>query len=364
MRFGVLAAVAAVILGGVILSAGPSSAQSGDLRGPREGPPPGFRGAQYVDSGGCVFVRAGVSGRTTWVPRIGRDRRQLCGLPPSFTPAPVAVAEAPRTAPEPAAAAPRAAAPAAPPPAAQTRRAAAESPAARPAPVPDAPAARVTPGCPGHSPHGERLLLTDGRFSLICFRNAAAVPVWAVRRGEARPDCDPAADGQAVLRRDGSRTALCAPAPRMARSAPAPTDIAAAAPSVPRGYKPAWTDGRLNPMRAKGTAEGQARQDRIWTRDTPMRLVETERRARNADPVVTMSASGAAAGLFVQVGSFAQPANADRARARLAALGLPVAQAQARGQQVVLAGPFVDAAAARQAQARLRQAGFGDAFIR
>lgn len=69
-----------------------------DLRGPREQPPASFRGQQFVDSRGCVFLRGGVAGSTTWVPRVSANRRQLCGFPPSFTPAPPAVAEAPRPA--------------------------------------------------------------------------------------------------------------------------------------------------------------------------------------------------------------------------------------------------------------------------
>lgn len=266
MRFGVRAAAFAVILGGVILSAGPSSAQSGDLRGPREGPPPGFRGAQYVDSGGCVFVRAGVAGRTTWVPRIGANRRQLCGQPPSFTPAPpVAVTQAPVPEAQPAPA----------PAPAETRRAATQTrPAPAPVAPPAAPAVRTTQGCPGHAPHGERLLLADGRFALVCFRNRDAVPDWAVRQGEARVECDAAAGGPAVQRRDGSRSALCMPAPVVARGAGVVIDLADVAAPVPKGFKPAWTDDRLNPLRGKGTAAGQAQQDRIWTRTTPMRLVD------------------------------------------------------------------------------------------
>lgn len=352
MRFGVMAAVSAVILGGAILASGPSSAQSGDLRGPRDLPPPGFRGGQYVDSGGCVFVRAGIAGRTTWVPRIGPDRRQLCGQPPSFAAAPappVTVADAPppetRAAPAPA----------------EPRRAAAEA-----RQVPEAtggrPTGRTTAGCPGHAPHGERLLLTDGRFALVCFRDAGAVPLWAVRQGQPRADC--VAAGPALRHRDGTEAALCAPAPALARAAPSDLSAPATLPPLPKGYKPAWTDGRLNPLRARGTPEGQAQQDRIWTRDTPMRLVDPGRPPQAVADGVTMSASGGAGGLFVQVGRYAARANADRAQARLGALGLPAARQDARGAQIVLAGPFADRAAAQAARARLRAAGFGDAFVR
>ena len=70
----------------------------------------------------------------------------------------------------------------------------------------------------------------------------------------------------------------------------------------------------------------------------------------------------------MQVGTFGVPSNADGAKARLRALGLPVGSAQiskgGRALQMVMAGPFADAGAARAALSAARAVGFGDAFIR
>lgn len=68
------------------LSAGAGPAWAGPAGAgpePAELPPPDFAGQQYVDSRGCLFLRAGYGGQTLWVPRVTRAGQPLCGYPPS-----------------------------------------------------------------------------------------------------------------------------------------------------------------------------------------------------------------------------------------------------------------------------------------
>ncbi len=155
---------------------------------------------------------------------------------------------------------------------------------------------------------------------------------------------------------------------------------------LPKGYRLAWKDDRLNPNRAVGTALGQSQQDQVWTRDTPAKLINPENRASpnqlaNTDTVrktVKRRAYATAASntqrvatggrMFVQVGTFADAGNTARSVKRLQGLGLPVAKSRitskGRNLQIVMAGPFGDAGSAKAALSAARRAGFGDAFIR
>ena len=55
--------------------------------GPAELPSVGFTGSQYVDSKGCVYIRAGQGETVQWIPRVNRMRQVICGFAPSFKPA-------------------------------------------------------------------------------------------------------------------------------------------------------------------------------------------------------------------------------------------------------------------------------------
>mgnify|MGYP003671172754 CR=1 FL=1 len=101
---------------------------------------------------------------------------------------------------------------------------------------------------------------------------------------------------------------------------------------------------------------------RVSTRATPQIAPQV------APPVAAQTAPQRVAGRFVQVGAFADPANANRVVGRLQAAGLPVSvqRSTSRGKpvQVILAGPFADPAATSQGLATARAAGFRDAFPR
>ena len=85
----------------VLVSALAISAEAQTLRrdqGPVNFPPASFKGTQFVDNEGCVYIRAGFEGAVNWVPRVTRGRRLICGQKPTFA-ARAAPAQAPRAAP-------------------------------------------------------------------------------------------------------------------------------------------------------------------------------------------------------------------------------------------------------------------------
>jgi cell division septation protein DedD len=222
---------------------------------------------------------------------------------------------------------------------------------------------------------------------------------------------------------DGSRYPVrCGPQdgasfpPAGAATAPAQgTQVASAAAvrpgpaiRVPEGYRKVWTDDRLNPNRGGRTAMGKAQMDLVWTETVPRRLVDTSsgtdvtrqfpklyyphtsyasqeaalaRGARIVPRSAVVStkaavtprraapATAARAGAqYVQVATFAVPANARNTVRRLQNAGLPVRVGQysrgGKNYQVVLAGPFASQGRMGAALDAVRRAGFADAFLR
>ena len=151
-----------------------------DVDGPREPPPADFAETQYVDSQGCVFMRAGIGGETVWVARLTPERAMLCGYPPS-----IAVAD--------------------PQPPAEAIASGTALVVSEPAQVAEAPARVSRPArlrhqssprtsmapvtCPQDAPYRGTLTFPDGRMKGICSSNPErgvlvdTVPVTALVPG-------------------------------------------------------------------------------------------------------------------------------------------------------------------------------------
>ncbi len=79
----IIRAVPAALILVVCLSAGLSAQTLRTDTGPSELPPENYTANQYVDSRGCVYIRAGYAGQVTWIPRVTRDRKLVCRQTPS-----------------------------------------------------------------------------------------------------------------------------------------------------------------------------------------------------------------------------------------------------------------------------------------
>jgi sporulation related protein len=327
----------------VLLSFGVAQAEKlRDAEQPAEFPPSGYTGTQYVDSRGCVYVRAGFAGSVNWVPRVRRNKDLLCGFKPSLSASELAANAADTAAPV------GAAVPVAPVvtpsiPALRTERPAAQVQTVRSVPRP-APVVEARP--------------------------ASSLPAVAPVRAPAIYTAPPAV-----------RTASPVMAVNIAPALPA-VKIA-----VPAGYRQAFRDGRLNAQRGGQTARGEAQMNQVWSQTVPRRLIESgapaARVARlaqvptlissksapaisNSEPSVPATRSGGFR--FVQVATFGDARNATNTVRRLQALGLPVSRSKVSRQgktlQIVFAGPISARAELNQALVQVRAAGFSDAFFR
>lgn len=281
-------AIIATILSGFLFVGAAEAQALKNAGGPAGLPPADFAGAQYADSRGCVYVRAGFDGNVVWIPRVTRDRKQLCGMTPTFARAGAA--------------------------------------------KPNRTAATVVGAVP---PRASKPLL-----------------LW------------PRAARKATL----------------AAAAPVATPIPIKpATLVPRGFKEAWSDGRLNPKRGPRTAAGKAQMDLVWTETVPRRLRVDEPTVRLLQTATTRAASDTilstrttapqpAGARYVQVGAFGVDANARASLARLRALGMPVTtralNRSGKSLTLVMAGPFAAGSELSRALGVARAAGFADAFLR
>ncbi len=397
---------AAILAAGFVFSMQPMSAQSlRAIGGPAEMPPASFQGQQYVDSRGCVFMRAGLGGKITWVARIDRDRRPICNQ------VSMAEAQARLEAPQGDQAVPqmvstpqsqRAGKPMATVASklVAQRQIGIQAPVVVPglipapvlrAPAPDYRAKTVaqtdmqtgarSAACPTLAPVLERMALQSGGTVLVCTRGDGTATGWL------SPGY-PAGVGGTLQNVQDQQVAFSGNVhPKSSLADVTSTDtvqtVIAGAPIAYRvapatQYVAAWKDGRLNPLRGIGTPQGWAMQAQIWTQKAPARLV-ADRPAQKSDAKLRVTQSTMSAGQprqqtigqgahYVQVGTFGNSNNVSRVAGALAAMGLPVSKSRmnkaGRDLVIVFAGPFDSAQAAQSAMAMTHQAGFGDAFLR
>ncbi len=345
-RLAVIAFTGACALAG----ANPGLAQGiGTMDRPSEMPPSDFSGRQFVDSQGCVFVRAGLDGAVIWVPRVTRERNPICGYAPTFG----------------------------------ADRAAADA-----------------DGAPM-----ETVASRPGTVDTATKPPLAPPPATVVRR-EALPG-----GGKDDASWDDSRLDTRAPFAQVAPAGVAPSAVTRrtrivpdqvwqgrthVAPVVPSGYRPAWKDDRLNPHRAWQTVGGFYDTQRRWTNTVPREnpAPANSRYVPAKDPVLLSPAqvdrdplppaqgigaspaistrSGAEAPKgsgerYVGIGLFTTRKRAQEAANRLGAAGLPVRFLQGRSDPTrthVVVGPYADQQALDAALMRARAAGYVQAYLR
>lgn len=287
--------------------------------GPAELPFAEYAGQSYVDSKGCMFLRAGYGGAATWVPRVDKDRKLICGKTPTnatATGADAATLVRPNGRKIPA------------------------TPRKAQLAVPQVP---VMIGCPVSVPVARRYATTDGGSVVICTATNGSLT-------GARSPIYPAGSGVGAALSANRVAEVKIPLPQQSNAA-----VDARWP--PAGYELAWSDDRLNPQRGKGAAERQAVPAAAAKRQNPA-----------AQPAAIAVPSGGSGTYYVQVGTFGESSNADGASARLTRMGMPVSKGkfskQGKALQVIYAGPFASGADVQAALAVAREAGFSDAFIR
>ncbi len=336
---------AALLFLALLLPPAPGEARSlRAIDGPANYPPSGFKGRQFIDNRGCIFVRAGFGNKVVWVPRVDRGGRLLCGYKPTFAPgtsplvrkAPRKPQPAAKTPPPRAMPVPRKAEAASPPrverrrkPAGRVRlvcpagwelradgkchrlpRAAeakkamplatgrrAKTPPPRAMPVPRKAEAASPPRAERRrKPAGRVRLVCQGGWELRADGKCHYLPIGTLpRKPVLGGDDSSSLAPPRTTRAANAAPAGAQPLARLFRKAPPRRSLrqpnGAYAVSLPDGYRPEIPLDRFNPWRAVGTAAGDAAMARIWTDDLPRRL----RPELRHQPAVTLSSRSAPA---------------------------------------------------------------------
>lgn len=390
----------AVLVSGFGIYSLPAAAQSSARDLPINFPPASFKGSQFVDNRGCVYVRAGFDGAVTWVPRVSRQRVHICGQKPTFGTTAVAAPAAPaptKTKPVQITAAPAAkataAAPApktvkrtvvraAKPAAAQQSRVVRRVPKA--APVAKAPVKVVPKAAPGGFAcvNGQTYRVVNGMKLRASCAPQSAPHVTIIRRGEAP------APGKNVYYNKNSWEGSSLTLPPETRIVPKHVleqhDPQVA--YVPEGYRPAWEDDRLNSYRAWQTVQGHQDTQQVWTNTVPRKLVAQARRHEVKSPVIvgqvksplpltavvsTRGETPKAAtepkvktGRWIEIGAFTTPDKARSAAHRLQSAGLTVRMANRKDMSLLRVGPYASFEQLQMALRRVHGTGYTQAYIR
>lgn len=368
----------AVVTGGILALAGVwaiSAVGQAMMTGPAEMPPLSFEGREYVDSKGCVFIRAGMDGNVVWVPRVDRNRDPVCGYPPSLSGAQLASASSGSGS---------SGSDMLPPASSASLT---SSPSVTndlyvPSTMDSYSTVTVSGGeatygngrglvglindifVPSSNSRTETYTATGGTYPEIAQTGSSEVRTYSQTTSSS------VANDMYVRPSTGSQTStggqrLSVGIPN-AGSAPAPY-----------GYVAAWDDDRLNPNRGPRSSTGDQQMRSVWTDSVPMKLASTNTRASRSSGSGLFGRAGGlnpfrsgksvqpdGSGGYVQIGTYGDPGNVNKNIARLQAMGIAVALQYSGASQVVLAGPFPNSDVTREALSHLRNAGYSDAFIR
>ena len=389
---------------------------------PAEIPPTSFKGRQFIDSQGCVFLRAGIDGNIYWVPRMNTARQPICGQNPTVfegqdqpvsvapdvpvidvTPdVPLVVADvdvetatpvnegverlevpvATETVPEP------------------------DIPVYAEGTLLPEPVSEISESEEALSVETETKTETETEIVSIPAKEIRPKPKPKLKRKPKRANQDRQAAAARVQTKASPKVERVIPK-HIAIDRQNSQNLA-----VPKGYRRVWEDDRLNPKRAEQTLAGHRKMNLIWTATVPRRLInqvtgedmtqklalvypftDKAKQRRELGKVTLEHRDGKVikrikrrvaktktaapqqiaklpkdVTQYVQVGAFANPANANRAARLLEQNGLNVRMVptgrSGKPLKLVLAGPFQNAQDAQKAVRAARTAGFHDAFIR